>query len=90
MRGMTSAERLSDFTSDQLVNIRSLDFARWISAEHQADGFYPSAVKTFVSRWPNSFHAEAFQKSSTYPGTVADASWAGPLAPVAVQPSVRE
>jgi hypothetical protein len=86
-------DRLAPFTKAELINVQSLDTARWASAKAHtrpdAPGFdgmsdYRAAA-FFAEHFPYSPSRDLIAKALTNPGTVAEPAWAAPLA--ALQPS---
>lgn len=87
-------ERLADLTKNQLTHARSLDYARWISAQAFTGAAGPqAAAQHFLERWPQSFSVDLVRKALTLDtqaieldrkaaiaaGTTTGADWAAPL-----------
>jgi HK97 family phage major capsid protein len=78
-------ERLSTKTEFDLMNARSLDFARLVGLQAkfagQPDpGWY--ALRNFATEFPRSLHLDLVQKAAVAVGTTTDSTFAGPLASV--------
>lgn len=87
----TTTDTLPEWTHEKLMNVKSIDFVRWVSALHQANGATGYAAEIFHERWPRSLHRDFvtkavanqyLTKAASASGTTSDATWAGPLAVV--------
>jgi hypothetical protein len=77
---------LSEFTSDQITNIRAVDFARHVVARFNARGNVEKAAALFEEHYEKSFSrsliwqgVELWSKAAVLPATTTDVAWAKPL-----------
>jgi hypothetical protein len=74
---------LSDLTADLRERAAVTDYVRWLSCRTKS-GTAAQLAEIFTTRWPLSLHRDLVTKAAVTAGTTTDASWAGPLAPIAL------
>ena len=79
---MPPYERLATKTADLDAHQKSIDFVRFLSSLHLAQGDPVRAAQAFAARWPGAIHADTVRKALVIPGTTTDAAWGGPLAAI--------
>ena len=88
-------DRLGDYTRDELTQIRSLDYMRWLSASaHTGNAGPATAAAHYLERWPRTYSTDLvkkcltlerreldlYGKAATAAGSTSDPTWAAPLA----------
>jgi hypothetical protein len=79
---MNTAPRLANYTDDQLVISRSLDFARLASCRYLR-GSDVGAAELFAQKYPRALSHDLVRKSAVDAGASSDGNWAAPLAGLA-------
>ena len=76
-------DRLADLTKDLAAKTVVLDYVRWLSCRTKSSD--PARLaEIFTARFPGSLHRDLVTKAAIAAGTSTDATWAGPLAPIAL------
>jgi hypothetical protein len=76
-------DELRTHTLDLITLQRSVDYIRFLSCLHAEEGREILAAQMFALRWPGAPHREFITKAVTLPGMTTDATWGGPLSPIA-------
>src|SRR5262245_7210949 len=70
---------IEDLTQEQARLGRGLDYLRYLSLLHECEGAPTIAARLFSARYPRSANIGLVEKAAQTPGTLVDATWAGPL-----------
>ena len=73
-------DRLTPITAQQVQEWRVLDFMKYLSCLHKANGSDAFAKEIFAYRYPRSLSLDLVTKAAVSVGTTTDATWAGALA----------
>jgi hypothetical protein len=79
-------DRLDGLTKDLVARNAVLDYVRLLSCRTKM-GHPVQQADLFRTKWPRSLHVDLVTKAAVAAGTSTDATWAGPLAPIALADS---